>query len=106
MYLRFQTHIIGGYMIRFALRDKAVGEEDVFTIDWSAHIADDPLTGVPTAEVLAGTPVIDTLSNNVPNKTSDFWIRGGIKGEVCRALIKVATVGGRALEAEVIFGVR
>lgn len=92
-------------MIRFLLDDKAPEGEDVYSINWAPYIGADTLAGIPTAIVVEGTILVDTLSNP-DTHTTNFWVRGGIKGEVARAFIHADTTVGRELDAEIIIGVR
>lgn len=92
-------------MIRFTLRDKTPDEEDVRSIDWSKHIGVDTLVGAPTSLVREGTVVVNNLTNP-DTHTTNFWVRGGIRGEVARFLVHAETTAGRKLEAECVIGVR
>ena len=92
-------------MIRCFLRDKAPEGEEVYSIDWTAYLGQDTLTDAPVSDILEGTIVVDTLSNP-DNKHSRFFVRGGVRGEVGKAMIKVTTAGGQTLEAEIIIGIR
>lgn len=92
-------------MIRFTLRDKSPTEDQIYSIDWTPYLGGDTLTGTPTFDVTEGTIVFHNL-DNPDNHTTRFWIEGGAKGEVARALIHQPTLATQDLDAEIIIGVR
>ena len=95
-------------MIKFLLQDKTPREEDVYTIDWTAHLGGDTITGAQpfVMEALVGTAIINQGVNDIPDNKSSFWISGGNEGEVCEFRVGINTTGGKKIDALLIIGIR
>lgn len=63
-----------------------------YTIDWTAWLAGDTITGTPVWTVPAGLTKADESHTTT---TSTVWISGGTIGSTYTLSVRVTTTGGR-----------
>jgi hypothetical protein len=84
--------------------NKDPDEVDFRTHDWTAELSGSTISGTPTATVVSGDVVIDSVS--ISGAVQTVWLSGGTDGALCRIELEADFADGRTIQESVSIWVR